>query len=132
MIVSPFLRNALLADALVSGATGLMLVASAGIAEPLLGLPVALSRGAGVVLLPFAAVVLWLGTRREVARGAVWAVIVVNALWAIDSIVLLLTGWIASTGLGIAFVVFQAVVVAGFAELQWMGLRRGGQAAMAA
>ncbi|MGE0726318.1 MAG: hypothetical protein AB7O45_18235, partial [Alphaproteobacteria bacterium] len=98
---------------------------------PLLGLPAALLRGAGIVLLPFAALVAWLGTRREVARGAVWAVVVVNALWAIDSIVLLLTGWVAPTGLGIAFVVFQAVVVAGFAELQWMGLRRSAAVAPA-
>ena len=37
---------------------------------------------------------------------------------------LLLSGWIEPTGLGYAFVIFQAVVVGVFAELQVMGLRR--------
>ena len=131
MTVSPFLRNVLLLDALVSGATGLVLVLGAGLAEPLLGLPAALARGAGFVLLPFAAIVGWLATRPSLPRGAVWSVIVVNALWAIDSVVLLLTGWVAPTGLGIAFVLFQAIVVAGFAELQWLGLRRSSAAVAA-
>lgn len=50
--------------------------------------------------------------------------VVVNLLWAIDSIALLFTGWIDPNGLGVAFVVAQAVVVFGFAELEYVGLRR--------
>jgi hypothetical protein len=38
--------------------------------------------------------------------------------------VLVLSGWVALTGLGAAFVVVQAVAVAGFALLQVAGLRR--------
>jgi hypothetical protein len=34
------------------------------------------------------------------------------------------TGWVAPTWLGYAFVLVQAVVVALFAELQFFGLRR--------
>ena len=34
------------------------------------------------------------------------------------------TGWIAPTVIGYAFIVFQAVVVGAFAELQYVGLRR--------
>ena len=37
---------------------------------------------------------------------------------------LLLTGWIDPTLPGVAFVLIQAVVVAAFAELQVVGLRR--------
>jgi hypothetical protein len=37
---------------------------------------------------------------------------------------LLFTGWVDPTGIGQAFVVFQALVVAGFAEMQYLALRR--------
>lgn len=123
------LRAALLADAVVSGATGLLLAAGAGPLESLLGLPVALSRTAGLALLPFAILLAWLAMRDRPSRGLVLAVAIGNVLWALDSIVLLFTGWIAPTALGIAFIVFQAVVVAGFAEAQYLGLRRAGTAA---
>jgi hypothetical protein len=51
-------------------------------------------------------------------------VIVANALWAADSIVLLLSGWVAPTALGYGFVIAQAVVVAVFAEIQYSDLRK--------
>ena len=47
-----FLRTVLLADAIASGATGLLMIAGAGLLEGLLGLPVALLREAGLVLIP--------------------------------------------------------------------------------
>ena len=47
-----FLRYALLADAVASGATGLMMIAGAGLLEGLLGLPVALMREAGLCWCP--------------------------------------------------------------------------------
>ena len=122
---STFLRRALLADAAVSGATGLLMLLAAEPLADLLRLPAALLRYAGLVLLPFAAFVAWLATREGAApRPLVWAVIATNALWAVDSVVLLLTGWIAPNGLGVAFVIAQALVVAAFAELQYLGLRR--------
>ena len=121
---SPFLRKALLLDAAASGATAVMLIAGAGLLDGLLGLPVALMREAGLVLVPFVAFVAWVGTREEVARGAVSAIIAVNALWVVASIGLLASGWVAPTALGYAFVIAQATVVALFAELQYAGLRR--------
>ena len=54
----------------------------------------------------------------------VWAVIIGNVLWAGDSILLLLTGWIEPAALGYAFFVTQALAVILFAELQYVGLRR--------
>ncbi len=47
-----------------------------------------------------------------------------NILWAVDSALLLLTGWVAPTGLGLAFVLVQAGAVAVLAEAQYLGLRR--------
>jgi hypothetical protein len=116
------LRRLLLADAVASGATGL-LVAAAPLSG-LLGLPSGLLRGAGLILLPYAALVAWLALRRaEPLRWAVWSVVGVNAVWAADSVLLLLSGWVAPTALGLAFVLAQALVVAGFAVLQAMALQ---------
>ena len=120
-----FLRRALVLDAVASGATGLMMIAGAGLVEGLLGLPAALLRGAGLVLMPYVAFVIYTGTRETISRPAVWAIIVANVLWAAASAFLLVSGWVAPTALGTAFVIAQAVVVALLGELQYMGLRRG-------
>lgn len=124
-----FLRYALLADAIASGATGLLMIAGAGLLEGLLGLPAALTREAGLVLVPYVAFVAWVGTRETVSRPAVQAVIALNVLWVLGSVGLLMSGWVAPTLLGYAFVIAQAVVVGVLAELQFIGLRRTGAAA---
>lgn len=120
--LSPFLRRVLLADAVMSGAAGLLMVLGAGLLPELLDLPAALLRTAGVILLPYAAFVVYVANRSQ--RPMVWAVILINALWTIDSVVLLLSGWIAPNALGYAFVLAQAVAVAVFAEFEYVGLRR--------
>jgi glucose uptake protein GlcU len=122
--LSPFLRRALLADALISAATGLLMLIGANVLASILGLPEALLRYAGLVLLPYAALVAYVATREQLRRWAVWAVIVANAIWAVDSIILLLSGWVTPNALGYAFIIFQALVVAAFAEIQYIGLRR--------
>jgi hypothetical protein len=121
---STFLRRALLLDAAASGATALLAIAAAGLLEGLLGLPATLLRWAGLVLLPYVAFVVYAGTREDISRSAVWAIIVINVLWAIASALLLVSGWVAPTALGYAFVIGQALVVALLGELQYMGLRR--------
>jgi hypothetical protein len=126
---SPFLRNALLVDAAASGATALLMIAGAGMLDGLLGLPAALLRGAGLVLVPYVAFVVWAGTRTPIQGGAVWAIIVANAAWAIASIALLV-GFLSPTLLGTAFVIGQALVVALLGEVQYVGLKR--QATVAA
>jgi len=118
-----FLRAVLLVDAVVSAATGLLLALGGGLLEPWIGVPAMLTRGAGVSLLPFAALVAYVATRPTLSQPAVWAVIAYNALWTIDSFALLLSGWISPTTLGIAFVAAQALAVAVLAELQYVGLR---------
>lgn len=121
---SSFLQTALLADAMVSGATGLLLAFGADPLALWLGLPAALLRGAGLSLLPFAALLVLLARRRSPARMPVWAVIAYNALWSVDSLWLLASGWVAPTPLGYAFVVAQALAVALLAGWQYLGLRR--------
>ena len=122
--MSTFLRRALVADAALTGSTAILLTAAATPLEDLLGLPAALLRGAGLSLIPFTALLLYLLRGDSVSRAAAWFIIACNALWAVDSIVLLFTGWVDPTILGQVFVVFQALVVAAFAEAQYVGLRR--------
>ena len=121
---STFLRRTLWLDAAVSGTTGIVMALGAGLLEPWLAIPGALFRVAGVSLLPFAALLVALATRPTVPKSAIAAVIVANALWVVASIALLASGQVAPTMLGYVFVVVQAVAVLGFAELQWIGLRR--------
>ena len=64
------LRFALLADAAASGATGLMMIAGADLLTGLLGLPVALMREAGLLLVPYVALVAFVGTRPRMPHGA--------------------------------------------------------------
>jgi hypothetical protein len=121
---STFLRRSLILDAVASGATAALVLAGADLLQGWLGLPTALMRGAGLVLVPYVAFVGYLATRATVTPAAVWTVIAANALWAAASVALLLGGWVAPTALGYAFVLAQAAVVAVFGELQYVGLRR--------
>lgn len=121
---SNFLRWVLFFDAATCIATGLLMMLVSGLLERYLGLPAALLRSAGISLLPFAAFLIYLGKREQLAPPVVWAVIVLNALWTLDSMLLLVSGWVAPTAFGYAFVIFQAVGVAVFAGLEYFGLRR--------
>ncbi len=127
---SPLLRQALLADATTSGAFGLLMLLAAGPLSHMLGLPELLLRSAGAVLIPFVALLAWLGLREQMHRALVWAVILGNILWAADSLLLLVSGWVSPSGAGYAFVIAQALVVLMYAELQILGLRRSAAVAI--
>ncbi|HEV2563991.1 MAG TPA: hypothetical protein VGU19_02800 [Microvirga sp.] len=127
---SPLLRQALVADATTSAAFGLMLLIGAGALSGIFGLPEMLLRVAGLVLLPYAAFIGWLGLREEIQKPVAWAVILGNALWVVDSALLLASGWVAPTSAGYAFVIAQALVVLMYAEFQFVGLRRSGAVAV--
>jgi len=120
------LRLILLADAAASGATAALLVAGAGLLERLLGLPVTLMREAGMLLIPFVVLVLFVATRPSVAVAAVNAIIATNAVWTAASVLLLVSGWVSPTVLGVAFVLAQAAAVGAFAVIQYVCLRQAG------
>lgn len=122
-------RRALGVDAAATAGLGVLLVAAAGALEPVLGLPAGLLRWAGLVLVPFAAVLGYLASRPRVSGRAMWAIIGCNVLWAADSMLLLASGWVQATALGVAFVAAQGLAVAAFAWLEYAGVRRMGPAA---
>ena len=122
--LSLFLRRVLLFDAATCLLTGAVMLAAGGAVERLLAIPAQVSGALGVVLLAFGAAVAWVGTRPHLLRPAVWGIIALNALWAIESVLALAFGWLEPNALGQAFIIGQAVAVAVIAELQFVGLRR--------
>jgi hypothetical protein len=120
---SSVLRYALAADAVASGSTGLLLALGAGPLSGPFEMPEAFLRGAGLALLPFAALIAFMARRESLARATVLAVVVVNALWVADSCALLMTGWLAPSLIGSAFVIAQALAVGLLALAQYAGLR---------
>ncbi len=126
--ITPFLRRVLRADALVSGAAGLLMAAGAPYLAPFLGLPSALLFWAGVALFPFVALLVAVSARGEVSRLMLIDIIGINALWVAASFGVLLSGAVAPNLLGYAFVIAQALAVALLAELQFVGFRRSAAA----
>jgi hypothetical protein len=121
---SSFLRRVLVVDAVFSGVSGIGMIVFAELFANLLQLPAELISEAGIVLLPFAAFVGFVASRSEPARVAVWAIVAINVVWVVDSIVLLLTGWVAPNALGYAVVIAQAAGVLVLADLEYMGYRK--------
>ena len=126
---SILLRRAILADAIFSGASALLLSLGADALAPLTGLPGALMRETGLFLVAYTMLVGWLGTRQSMPKALVGIVIAGNAAWTLGSIALLFSGAVTPNLLGEAFVAAQAIVVGAFAELQYIGLRRSSGAA---
>ena len=120
----PLLRGALLGDAAASAGMGLLLAGAAHPLASVLALPEPLLLGAGLMLLPYAGLIAWLGSRSRLPRWAVRGAIAVNLLWVADSALLLALGIVSPNGLGTGFVLLQAAAVLGFALLQWAGLRQ--------
>lgn len=119
-----FLPRLLLTDAVVTGVTALQLLIAADWLQPLLQLPTGLLRGAGLVLVPFVVFVFELSRRRPPAPHAVSAVIAINVAWVFASVWVVVGGVFQPGVMGIVFVLLQAMVVALFAGLGWLGLRR--------
>ncbi|HSZ96069.1 MAG TPA: hypothetical protein VK767_07130 [Bradyrhizobium sp.] len=124
MTPSLFLRRALAADAIFSGAGAVIFTLGAGELAPLFDLPEALLLETGLFLIVYAAFVGWLGTRQSFPRILAGIVVVGNAAWTLASIALLFSGAVTPNLLGEAAVVAQAIATGIFAELQFIGLRR--------
>jgi hypothetical protein len=131
IFASPFLRRALLADAIFSGVSAVGLTFGAGVFASLFNLPEALLREAGLFLIAYAALVGWLASRSSVPKALVILVVVGNVAWTVASIALLFSGAVSPNLAGELTVVAQAIATGVFAELQYVGLRRSGSAAMA-
>lgn len=115
------MRQTLQIDAVASGALGLLMVVLSGPFEEWLGLPTALSLGVGGFLVAWAAFVAWASTRDS--RGLTREIALLNTVWVVASVVFAVSGVVDLTALGVAFVLAQAVAVAGFVLLQTRSTR---------
>ena len=118
------LPAALRLDAVVTAANGAAYLAAAGPLSDLLGLSAPLLRVAGAGLLAFAAVVWLVGTAQRMSRPAPATIIALNAAWVVGSIAAVFADLGTPTTVGAVWMIAQALVVAGFVELQITGLRR--------
>lgn len=127
--MSSYLKKVLIADAAISGAAAVAMMAGSTFLPALLGLPFELLLWAGVALIPFVAGLFLVLRQPQVARGVVLAIIALNIGWVVASLVVAFGPVFAPTLLGKVFVAAQAATVALFAELQIIGLRRSRAAA---
>lgn len=118
------LRFALRLDATVSAANGIAYLALFWLLDGWLGVPGSFLVAVGAFFVAFAAFVGRLSTQASPHRGTVIAVIAGNALWVLDSALLLAADWFTPTTAGQVVIALQAVGVAGLAALQYLGLRR--------
>lgn len=123
---SSLLKLVLLLDAATCSVTGLVMMIGSGRLglDQFLGLPAMLLRYAGFSLIPFAGYLLFLGLRQPSSASPIWPAILLNVLWTVDSLLLLVTGWVAPTQLGYALVIAQALGVGMLAGLEYVGLRK--------
>lgn len=123
---TPWLKRILFVDAVATGVMGLALLAAATWLGRLMGIPAGLLQGAGAALLFFAALLAWAALQPTPSRRLVLVLIIGNALWVIDSVLLLFTPWLSPNGLGLAFVLGQAFAVAVLTGGEFFGARRAG------
>jgi len=123
------LRFAFRLDAIVSAASGAVLLLLGPVLVDALGMPLALLWSVGLVCLAYAAA-LWLAqSRSRISTGTAWTVIGLNVAWAAASLALVVSSALALTVLGEAFIILQAIVVGGLAALQFAAVRRMAQPA---
>ena len=128
MQISTFLKRVLLLDGASCLGMGAGLAIGAEALSPLFGLDAGLVRGAGLALLPIGLFIGGLGTRSAAPALLVYAVILGNLLWTVESF-LLIGSSPGISALGTAFVAAQAIAVAGWALLEWVGVRKSRAAA---
>ena len=116
-------RLALRLDAIVTGANGVAYLAAAGLLDGPLGVEAATLRPIGAFLIVYAIAVALVSRPERPSPAAVRVVIAANAIWAADSLIVLIGGWLDPTTGGAVWIALQALVVAGFAGLQTAALR---------
>ena len=120
-----FLQRTLLGNAVFSGMSGLVMVVAAGAISQFLGLsnPLILV-STGIALLVFMSMLVWLSNQSPVPTSFAWAVIALDILWVAGSLILIFSDLMPLTPSGKWAVAITGDIVALFALLQYLGLRR--------
>ena len=131
------LRGALIANAALSLASGLLLVVASETVAGLLGpaVPANLMLGLGVLFLIFGVDVAIVARREEPKLTQARIITALDTIWVVGSLVLLAFFSEHLSTLGFWLVAVQALIVADFALFQFLGIRqrtRGSEALAAA
>jgi hypothetical protein len=78
----------------------------------------------GVGLLGYAAALFYMTQQAHITRAQALTFVLADAAWVVGSVVLLVTNWLPLTTVGWWLAAVTAVIVAGFAELQFVGMQR--------
>ncbi|GGZ32945.1 hypothetical protein GCM10010387_28820 [Streptomyces inusitatus] len=115
------LRRFLALDAVVTGGNGLIYLAAAGPVGRLIGVGPVFLTALGAVLTVYGAAVGLLAAREQPAALVVKAVVDINLVYAVLSVAALAL-WLDPTTAGVVWIPLQALIVAGFAVLQFLAL----------
>ncbi|PSK95970.1 hypothetical protein CLV63_113133 [Murinocardiopsis flavida] len=121
---SELLRTILRVDGWSTGVFGAVMLAGAVSLSGPLGLPTSWSIPFGVAMLGGAAALALIAGYPRIPVRLAATVVAGNALSGAALLVITFTGIVPLTGLGIAFMVVGALVVAVFAGFEYFGLRR--------
>lgn len=120
------LRGALIGNAALSLTSGLLLVVASETVAGWLGpaVPANLMLGLGVLFLIFGADVAIVARREEPKLAQAGIITALDSLWVVGSLVVLAVFSGQLSTLGIWLVAVQALIVADFALLQFLGIRQ--------
>ncbi len=121
---SPLLRQALLLDAVITGALTIVQLAAVHLLSNALALPKALLLSSGIFLTAYVLLLLVMQRAVRLPKPLVLLVIAGNVGWAFGCLAILLTDSVVPTVLGVMYVCLQAGAVLLFASLEYAGLRR--------
>ncbi|MEV7726098.1 hypothetical protein AB0P15_15305 [Streptomyces sp. NPDC087917] len=122
------LRRFLALDAVVTTSNGLAYAALPGPLGRFLGIGDGLLLGLGVLLVVYGTAVGLLASRSRPRALPVRLVVAVNAGWTALGLISLPL-WLSPTAAALVWIPLQALVVGGFALLQWLSLRAAGSGA---
>ena len=122
---SHLLRRTLQANGIFSSLSGVILIAGASPITAFLGLkmPIVLIV-VGIVTLLYAVSLFLTAARPSIDHRSGMMYALLDSAWVIASLVILVTGWVPLTTEGKWAVGLVAVIVAIFAELEYLGSRR--------
>ncbi|MDX1413049.1 MAG: hypothetical protein R3293_02600 [Candidatus Promineifilaceae bacterium] len=122
---SNLLKNALRGNALFSGLSGIVALLGSQYLAEFTGLGSSmLFTILGIVLILYGIDLWWVSSREQIDHRFAWAAIILDVLWVAGSAAILLSGWPALSVAGRWTVFIIAELVALFAVIQFIGLRR--------
>jgi len=124
VVPSSLLRTALLIDAVVSGAMGVLQLVATDWLATLTSLPSALLFESGLFFVVYASLLVVLARCARVRSSLIGFIVIGNVGFAIACAALLLSTLVSPSGLGKLFVLLQLDAVLVFAALEWRGLVR--------